>query len=356
MENLPPARKDSPQDWAATQNRLGDVLMDRARASEGEDQVRLCDEAAQACRAALQVYTREDFPRQWAEAQLHLGKVLIEQALILGGQMDSYLHDEAVHACRAALQVYIREDFPQQWAESQINLGKALINQSGVSAEEHLRLCGEAVQASRAALQVHTRENFPKQWAETQIAVAKALEWQALACELEEDVVCDYEERARLFGEAVKTWRTILEVFTRRDYPLLWAETQNNLAEALCDQAFAIKGGDYWRQCDESAQACREAVQACRSALEVFTRKDFPVDWAETHNNLARALRDQAEASDVQKRIPLLKEAIACYEASLEVYTKEHFRDDHRITRDNLWDTRNMLAEAENKTTPCADK
>ena len=46
-------REALPQDWARTQNNLGNALSEQAAASEGADRARLLSEAVSACRSAL---------------------------------------------------------------------------------------------------------------------------------------------------------------------------------------------------------------------------------------------------------------------------------------------------------------
>ena len=82
--------------------------------------------------------------------------------------------------------------------------------------------------------------------------------------------------------------------------------TQNNLGNALCDQAEASDG-------ENSARLLGEAVSAFQAALEVYTREDLPEDWATTQNNLGNALCDQAEAAEGENRARLLEEAVSKY-------------------------------------------
>ena len=81
--------------------------------------------------------------------------------------------------------------------------------------------------------------------------------------------------------EAVAAFRAALEVYTREQFPVDWAMTQNNLGNAL--RALGEQAG--------SAERLNEAVAAFRAALEVYTREQFPVDWAMTQNNLGNVLK-----------------------------------------------------------------
>jgi len=131
-------------------------------------------------------------------------------------------------------------------------------------------------------------------------------------------------------------------VYTREDFPQDWAMTQNNLGNASSRQASASKGA-------ERARLLAEAVQAFRDALNEYTRDEFPQQWVMAKNNLGIALRDQALASEGAERVRLLKEAIRCFENSLTVYPQEHFPSQYEQINDVLSQTRHMLDEAQDQ-------
>ena len=62
-------REAFPQDWAMTQNNLGNAYRDRIQGSRAEN----LEAAIKAYEAALTVRTREAFPQDWAMTQNNLG-------------------------------------------------------------------------------------------------------------------------------------------------------------------------------------------------------------------------------------------------------------------------------------------
>ncbi|NEP44777.1 MAG: tetratricopeptide repeat protein, partial [Okeania sp. SIO2H7] len=79
-------------------------------------------EIAIACyQAALEVYTRQAFPEQWATTQNNLGNAYKNR--IKGERGDNI--EEAIACYQAALEVYTRQAFPEQWAMTQNNLAVA---------------------------------------------------------------------------------------------------------------------------------------------------------------------------------------------------------------------------------------
>ena len=77
--------------------------------------------AIKAYEAALTVLTREAFPQDWAQTQNNLGDAYRDR--IQGSRADNV--EAAIKAYEAALTVFTREAFPQDWAQTQNNLGNA---------------------------------------------------------------------------------------------------------------------------------------------------------------------------------------------------------------------------------------
>ncbi|MFN7388095.1 hypothetical protein, partial [Brevundimonas sp.] len=113
-------RAESPDDWAATQNNLGNALMTLGRRESGTARL---EEAVAAYRAALEERTRERVPLDWAATHSNLGTAL----RYLGERESGTARlEEAVAAYRAALEERTRERVPLDWAATQMGLGTAL--------------------------------------------------------------------------------------------------------------------------------------------------------------------------------------------------------------------------------------
>jgi hypothetical protein len=79
-----------------------------------------------------------------------------------------------------------------------------------------------------------------------------------------------------------------------------------------------------------------EAVTAYQEALKVYTRAQFPQDWAGTQNNLGTAFINQARRSAASEAARLLAEASKAFSAALEVYTERGFPVHHTGVLSNL--------------------
>ncbi|MBD1940316.1 CHAT domain-containing protein [Microcoleus sp. FACHB-68] len=149
-------RQAFPQDWAGTQNNLGNAYLERIQGEQAENL-----ELAIACyQAALQVHTRQAFPQDWAMTQNNLGNAYLER--IQGERAENL--EIAIACYQAALQVHTRQASPQDWAGTQNNLGNAYRERIQGERAENLEL---AIACYQAALQVRTRQAFPKDHTET---------------------------------------------------------------------------------------------------------------------------------------------------------------------------------------------
>ena len=91
-----------PQDWAATQNHLGNALSDLAERSEGETGMHALNDAVSAFCHALELYTREQMPQYWAGTENNLGNAHLELAERSDGTAGLQALNYAVSAYRRA--------------------------------------------------------------------------------------------------------------------------------------------------------------------------------------------------------------------------------------------------------------
>ncbi len=121
--------------------------------------------------------------------------------------------------------------------------------------------------------------------------------------------------------QAIQHFALALEVFTRDDFPANWATTQNNLGTAHRNRIL-----------DSRADNLDQAIQHYSRALEVFSRNNFPEWWAMTQNNLAIAYSNRILGS----RVDNLEQAIQHFTLALEVYTCNDFPERWAMIQNNL--------------------
>ncbi|AFZ25074.1 hypothetical protein Cylst_2881 [Cylindrospermum stagnale PCC 7417] len=291
-------RPDFPQDWAATQNNLGNAYLYRIRGDKAEN----LEKAIAAYIDALQIYTRADFPQDWATLQNNLGNAYSDR--IRGDKAENL--EMAIAAYTAALQIYTHADFPQNWATLQNNLGTANLYRIRGDKAENLEM---AIAAYSSALQVLTRADFPQNWATTQSNLGTAYSQIIRG------------DKAENLDQAIAAYSAALEVYTRPDFPQDWAGTQNNLGNAYL---YRIRG--------DKAENLENAIAAYTAALQVLTRANFPQDWATLQNNLGNSYRDRIRGDKAEN----LDQAITAYTAALQVRTRADFPQNWATTQNNL--------------------
>ncbi|BAZ40537.1 TPR repeat-containing protein [Calothrix sp. NIES-4101] len=156
---------------------------------------------------------------------------------------------------------------------------------------------------------VYTRSNFPVDWAMTQNNLGNAYCNRILG------------DKAENLEQAIAVYTVALEVFTRNAFPVDWARTQNHLGEAYRNRILG-----------ERSENIEFAIAAYKAALEVLTRNAFPEDWAMTQNNLGIACHKRILGEKAEN----IECAIAAYQAALEVRTRSAFPEKWAMTQNNL--------------------
>ncbi|MEG4963020.1 MULTISPECIES: CHAT domain-containing tetratricopeptide repeat protein [unclassified Microcoleus] len=116
-------------------------------------------------------------------------------------------------------------------------------------------------------------------------------------------------------------YETVAKVFTRKDFPQEWAVMQNNLGNAYSDRP---KG--------DKAQNIEQAIACFENALQVRTPEQYPEQWATLQNNLGNAYSERLRGDPAEN----LEQAIACYQNALRVRTRESFGEEWASTQNNL--------------------
>ncbi|ULH14027.1 CHAT domain-containing protein (plasmid) [Deinococcus sp. KNUC1210] len=275
----------APLDWANTQNNLGLIYNDRIRGDRAQN----IEDAINAFQNVSQVYTREAAPIQWAATQNNLGIVYGNR---IQGDRAQNLED-AINAYKNALTVRTREAVPLDWAATQNNLGTAYGDRIRGDRAQNIE---DAIDAYKNALTVRTREAVPIQWATTQNNLGAAYGDRIRG------------DRAQNIEDAIDAYKNALQVYTREGVPIQWAAIQNNLGTAYRNR---IQG--------DQAQNLEDAIDAYKNALTVRTREAVPLDWAATQSNLGAAYGDRIRGDRAQN----IEDAIDTFQNVSHVYTRE---------------------------------
>jgi tetratricopeptide (TPR) repeat protein len=111
--------------------------------------------SAIACyKAALRVYSEHESPQDWAAVQNNLGNVYLE---LVTGDREANLTN-AIACYEAALRVYSEQHTPLDWARVERNLGNSWLE---LTAGDRAANLDKAIACYTAALRVYTEQEFP---------------------------------------------------------------------------------------------------------------------------------------------------------------------------------------------------
>ncbi|WP_414530921.1 tetratricopeptide repeat protein [Nodularia chucula] len=140
-------------------------------------------------------------------------------------------------------------------------------------------------------------------------------------------------DRVQNLEQAITAFQAALRVYTREDFPEDWAGLQNNLATAY---------SDYFDEVSFNKEENLElAILCCKNALQVYLRDTYPEDWAMVLSNLGAAYRTRIKGNPTEN----LKKAICCYESAVEEHTYEDFPEDWAGLQNNLGNAYRELFE-----------
>ena len=103
-----------------------------------------------------------------------------------------------------------------------------------------------------------------------------------------------------------------MQTITRREYPVLWAETVFNLSIAHFDQAMRTQGA-------EGIAVLDGADLGFRDVQEVFTRAAHPVAWAQTQEYLGLITEEHGDRRE-EGRLARYRSAQPYFENALSVF------------------------------------
>ena len=134
--------------------------------------------------------------------------------------------------------------------------------------------------------------------------------------------------------------------------PQDWAMTQNNLAVALGNLSVRASREQAAQYLEQSY--LEQSVAACWAALEVYTREQFPQDWAATQNNLGNVLAVLGERASGEPTAQYLEQSAAAFRPALGVYAREQLPQDSAATQNSLGSVPENLGERAEPRTSCA--
>lgn len=263
------SRVQDSQAWAASQNRLGNIL-----AALGQQRMdgELFEKAIQCFNYALEEFSHEESPLEWAVTQYNLGTACQAHGRIFD---DAKSLKTAVDAYTNALLVWTKEESPEEWMTTMHQLG-ATLHAHGKLLKGN-RQFQKSVVAYKNALTVLDADNYALELTATHNNRGAVLHHLA-----------ESEENPDRLKEAIKSYEKALTVSMEQQLPIHLAvicrvnkaTAQNDLAELTNDAQLAEEMADEFEiiiECFPHAlqplclKHCQEQLKKARSQLEALS-------------------------------------------------------------------------------------
>lgn len=178
---------------------------------------------------------------------------------------------KAIDYYTTALELCSREHRPLQWAEIQQSLGVAYYGLTSRDRQEHLE---RAIHYYEQALSVFTKEETPSQWAQAIHFLGRAYFY----------FPGTISEHQMYWSKAIMCYQAALATY--RHSSIEWATVQRDLGNAYL----------HYPGHEDRQEMLQQAVSCYEAALRIYTRRDYPAEWALLEKDKEGALIAMARA------------------------------------------------------------
>ncbi len=302
---------------AAAQNELAVFLQNQATRVGGKEGEKLFEQATISYKKALTIYAKFADLFEWAMTQNNLGTAYSDESTQLAGKLKVNLLAKAITAYQESLAVLNNTSRPEEWAMTQNNLAIAFANQAEeVDGKLRVELIDKAINAFQSTLPIHTKNEHPVSWARTKNNLGNSFSYHSKQAAETKEVI-------KLLQQAIMAYKEALTIFTKVDYPVNWAMILHNLANTLFEQAKHVKSR-------AGKGLLEQAMVAFQEALTVRTKVDQPMKWAMTQECLGLAFETEAVLADKTAQNSWQK-ALIHFDNSLEIFDPVHMPYHHGI-------------------------
>jgi tetratricopeptide (TPR) repeat protein len=128
----------------------------------------------------------------------------------------------------------------------------------------------------------------------------------------------EFEERVQADSLNIRAYavhKMSLDVFTKEDYPQEWAKAQFDIGRSLISVYSR-------RAAQREKEIVQEIMSSLRSAMEVYDAKKDPDEWVYLQSSMASFLKMYASRSDKASAASLLQEALEIYQSTDSIISK----------------------------------
>lgn len=260
---------------------------------------------------------RKDYPLEYAEIMNNLGDAYRYQSEIVENNLKKYYLDNSIYAYNKALEIRTYEDYRADYATTIDRRAIVLTYYSKINGNKRYIL--DAIDDYDIIISnIRTQEEYPLDYAESMNNLGVAYYY------LSELEILDEKKEEDLYM-AIKCYENALENRTRNDYPIIYAETEQNLGLAYRDLAKI--------QYEDRTENLKNATKSYKMAIETYNQEECPRSSAGASHNLGKVYYSLAkiEGAEYYKC-----EAINAFENALKFYTQEEYPDMNRIINSDL--------------------
>jgi tetratricopeptide (TPR) repeat protein len=252
-----------------------------------------------------------------ADTEANLARLMLVQAERGVGEQIQRQLDDAIQHNLNALKTVGHEKNPAYWASIMNNLGnsyrvRGVYGTNGRNTTTNFNL---AITKFKDVLNVVSRDQHPLSWANTSDNLGNTHRAKGERT--------DGAAGINLLHTAINNHREALAC-TPLQHSLMRAGMLHNLGSSLF--AYGERLND--QQTEEKGKILDNAVAAFIEASNIRTRERFPLAWATTQNDLGITYYTKAltvRESKTHDSNALLTKAISAFKNALEVFTLEHF-------------------------------
>ncbi|MDY7078812.1 MAG: CHAT domain-containing protein [Chloroflexota bacterium] len=261
------------------------------------DQAEQIKQAIEDLKQIEQTVSKQTSPLEWARIELGLGNAYIER--VRGDRVRNI--EAAIEHFEKALEVITAHNAPAEWSYIQIGLAAAYRVRPIQDRRENLN---KAIDGLCSGLDILLKKGWLSEWARMQNNLAGAY-WDR--GRYYRNVSVENEKADADFRWAIDHAQEALTLYSQHDYPFEWALGNYTIGNALSD---LTPGAD-------RTGRLTEAIKHFKSALEVFADQTYPLqrawalnDYGVTLLNLAHAAPGKLNQRDLRNAIHLFREAI----------------------------------------------
>ena len=263
----------STRDWAWVKNILGTAYFQLAEATGGTERDKNLQKSLAEYKQSLGALTKEAAPDLWSMVKANYGTAL--QLLA-----ESKAPDEARSLLISSIAEITEANtglsfakFPVEWGQNQQKLATAYRDLADLGDDPNKNRAS-AIDCYKAALSVMTFDSDPRRWATAQ---------QDLSIILNKHAAANPEYSHVLLIDALTANDSAATVFTRARDPERWAHNCNYSADLKRTLATFAEGASQRKLMDDARLANEDA-------MKVFSKQDYPLQWAAAKLMLATGL------------------------------------------------------------------